>query len=124
MHRRLAESGRTAQLAAAHRQAAGYWHARTATPELGPRAQLEAAHHLRQAGDLAAHAAVAAPVETGPDTRRHLRRLGLASLAGFTAAFLAVEAANGFFTSHLTSPSSGRSARPSSRPGPACPGPR
>ena len=52
LHRRLAEAGRTAQLAAAHRQAAGYWHARTATPQLGPRAQLEAAHHLRQAGDL------------------------------------------------------------------------
>jgi hypothetical protein len=104
LHRRLAESGRTAQLAAAHRQAAGYWHARTATPQLGPRAQLEAAHHLRQAGDLAGQAAVAAPMETGPPTRRRLRRLGLVSVAGFTAAFLAVEAANGFSTSHLASP--------------------
>lgn len=45
LHRRLAEAGGTAQLAAAHRQAAGYWHARTATP-LGPRAQLEVAYHL------------------------------------------------------------------------------
>jgi hypothetical protein len=104
LHRRLAESGRTAQLAAAHRQAAGYWHARTATPQLGPRAQLEAAHHLRQSGDLAGQAAVAAPMETGPPTRRRLRRLGLVSVAGFTAAFLAVEAANGFSTSHLASP--------------------
>jgi hypothetical protein len=104
LHRRLAESGRTARLAAAHRQAAGYWHARTATPQLGPRAQLEAAHHLRQAGDLAGQAAVAAPMETGPPTRRRLRRLGLVSVAGFTAAFLAVEAANGFSTSHLASP--------------------
>ena len=129
LHRRLAEAGRTPQLAVAHRQAAGYWHARTATPELGPRAQLEAAHHLRQAGDLAAQAATAAPEpadgsgrtasgrtasgrtasgrvrghETGPRTRRRLRRLGLVSVAGFTAAFLAVEAANGFSTSHLTS---------------------
>jgi hypothetical protein len=103
LYRRLAESGRTAQLAAAHRQAAGYWHARTATPQLGPRAQLEAAHHLHQAGELAGQAAVAAPIETGPPTRRRLRRLGLVSVAGFTAAFLAVEAANGFSTSHLTS---------------------
>jgi hypothetical protein len=119
LHRRLAETGRTAQLAAAHRQAAGYWHARTATPKLGPRAQLEAAHHLRQAGDLAAEAATAAPEpadasgrtasrairdhETGPRNRGRLRRLGLVSIAGFTAAFLAVEAANGFSTSHLAS---------------------
>jgi hypothetical protein len=119
LHRRLAEAGRTAQLAAAHRQAAGYWHARTATPQLGPRAQLEAAHHLRQAGDLAAQAATDTPAsadsagrtasarvrdhESGPRTRRRLRRLGLVSVAGFTAAFLAVEAANGFSTSHLTS---------------------
>src|ERR1700733_3995435 len=36
LHRRLAEAGRTAQLAAAHRQAAGYWHAPTATPHLRP----------------------------------------------------------------------------------------
>jgi len=119
LHRRLAEARRTAQLAAAHRQAAGYWHARTATPQLGPRAQLEAAHHLRQAGDLAAQAATDAPApadgsgrtaaarrrdhETGPRTRRRLRQLGLVSVAGFTAAFLAVEAANGFATSHLSS---------------------
>jgi hypothetical protein len=95
-------------LAAAHRQAAGYWHARTATPELGPRAHLEVAHHLRQAGDLAAQAATAAPMiasgsgqvtstpardhESGPHTRRRLHRIGLVSVAGFTAAFLAVEA--------------------------------
>src|SRR5260370_549211 len=72
-------------------------------PHLGPRALPEVARHLRQAGALAIHAGVAAPVETGPGTRRRLRRLGLASLAGFTAAFLAVEAANGFSTSHLTS---------------------
>ena len=130
LHRRLAEAGRTAQLAAAHRQAAGYWDALTATPQLGPRAQLEAAHHLHQAGDLAVQAATATPViaarsermasetagdhETGPHTRGRLRRIGLVSVAGFTAAFLAVEAANGFSTSHLTSPviSTGRLDQP------------
>ena len=118
LHRRLAEAGRTAQLAAAHRQAAGYWHARTATPQLGPRAQLEAAHHLRQAGDLAAQAATDAPAPADGSGRTASARsatirpapapaapapLGLVSVAGFTAAFLAVEAANGFSTSHLTS---------------------
>jgi hypothetical protein len=118
LHRRLADAGRTAQLAAAHRQAAGYWHARTATPQLGPRAQLEAAHHLQQAGDLAARSATAViaagpgqlAAKTGPGhetgrhaRRRRLRRLGLASAAGVAAVFLAVEASNGFSASHLTS---------------------
>jgi hypothetical protein len=119
LHHRLTEAGRTAQLAAAHRQAAGYWHARTATPQLGPRAQLEAAYHLHQAGDLAAHATPAAAMiagssarkatktardhETGTHARRRrLRRMGLASAAGVAAVVLAVEAANGLFTSHLT----------------------
>ena len=68
LHRRLAEAGGTAQLAAAHRQAAGYWHARTATP-LGPRAQLEVAYHLHQAGNLAAQAATAAPAIAGGSGR-------------------------------------------------------
>ena len=78
LHRRLAEAGQTARLAAAHRQAAGYWHARTATPQLGSRAQLEAAYHLRQAGDLAADSAATAtgPSPPGaPATRRRVRRL-------------------------------------------------
>jgi hypothetical protein len=121
LHRRLAEAGQTARLAAAHRQAAGYWDARTAsTPRLGPRARLEAGFHRRQAGDLATEA-VAAP--TAPDRtarsdqpaptkapatharpeRRRLRRLGLASAAGIMAVFLAVEAAHGLGASHLTS---------------------
>jgi hypothetical protein len=60
LHRHLAAAGQTAQLAAAHRQAAGYWHACTTTPQLGPRAQAEAAYHLREAGDVAAEAAQAA----------------------------------------------------------------
>jgi hypothetical protein len=108
LHRRLAEAGQTAPLAAAHRQAAGYWHARTATPQLGPRAQLEAAYHLRQAGDLAAQAA-AAPLDpeasTAPSAtqRRRLRRLGLVSAAGVAAVVLAIEATNTLAPSHLAS---------------------
>jgi hypothetical protein len=119
LHHRLAAAGQTAPLAAAHRQAAGYWHARTATPQLGPRAQVEAAYHLRQAGDLAAHAAAGPadrlappgeplagrnPAETQVSlTRWRLRRLGLASAAGVAVVFLAVEASNGLSASHLTS---------------------
>jgi hypothetical protein len=115
LHRRLAEKGQTAPLAAAHRQAAGYWHARTATPELGPRAQLEAGYHLRQAGDLAFQAGAvpaAAEVVTArtPTERRRLRRLGLASAAGVAAVVLALEATNTPAPSHLASAE--RPARP------------
>ena len=117
LHRRLAEAGQTARLAAAHRQAAGYWHARTATPQLGSRAQLEAAYHLRQAGDLAADSAGdtgPSPPE-GPATRRRARRLVLASAAGITAVVLAVQAAHSLSASHLA---------PAERPGrPAEPAP-
>jgi len=118
LHRRLAEAGQTARLAAAHRQAAGYWHARTATPQLGPRAELEAAYHLRQAGDLAAGSAATA---TGPGppavpaTRRRVRRLCLTAAAGVTAVVLAVQAADSLSASHLA---------PAERPGrPAEPAP-
>jgi hypothetical protein len=119
LHRRLAAAGQTAQLAAAHRQAAGYWYARTATPQLGPRAQLEAAHHLHQAGDLATQAAPHTPTpmivassgrtatkaghdhETGNRARRRRQRVWLASAAGAAAVVLAVEAADGLSASHL-----------------------
>ena len=104
LHRRLAEEGQTAWLAAAHRQAAGYWHARTATPQLGPRAQLEAAYHLRQAGDLAAGSAATAtgpgPAPGASPTRRRVRRLCLATAAGVTGAVLAVQAATSLPASH------------------------
>ena len=113
LHHHLTEAGRTAQLAAAHRQAAGYWHARTATPQLGLRAQLEAAYHVHQAGDLAALHATPTPVVTpnpvrnaaigAHASRRGRLRLGLASAAGVAAIVLAVEAANGLSVSHLTS---------------------
>ncbi len=115
LHHRLAEAGRTAQLAAAHRQAAGYWHARTATPKLGPRAQLEAAYHLHQAGELAAQAPAAIVASSGqivpeagrdhpaaPRARRR-RVVWLAAAAGAAAVVLAVEATNGLSVSHLAS---------------------
>jgi len=117
LHHRLAAAGQTAQLAAAHRQAAGYWHARTATPQLGPRAHAEAGYHVARAGELAAEAAASTPADRAaqpPVTperptarlrleRRHLRRLGLASAAGITAVFLALEASHSFSAPNLTS---------------------
>jgi hypothetical protein len=112
LHRRLAETGQTAQLAAAHRQAAGYWHARTATPQIAPRAQVEVGYHLRQAGELAADPTgpasggsprtAASAGRTGRE-RSRLRRLGLASVAAITAALVALEATNSLSASHLTS---------------------
>ncbi len=116
LHRRLAEAGQTARLAAAHRQAAGHWHARTAIPQLGPRAQLEAGHHLREAGDLAA---ASAATGTGPSpprawaTGRRLRRLGLACAAGVAAVVLAVEATSNPPASHPVP--AARPGRPASR---------
>jgi hypothetical protein len=121
LHHRLAAAGQTAQLAAAHRQAAGYWHARTATSQLGSRAHAEAGYHLRQAGELAAAAAAASPagVAAHPAAMRKpsrlssgRRRLGLASAAAVVAVFLAVEASNGFSAPHLASAE--RSGPPSS----------
>ena len=55
---------------------------------------------------------------SGPPTRGRLRRIGLVSVAGVTAAALAVEAADGFSTSHPASPatSTGRLANPPRRP--------
>lgn len=106
LHRSLVEAGRSAQLAEAHREAAAFWQARIGMPRLGPRAQLEAAYHLRQAAELAA--AEAGPAEPtaaasrGDRSRVRLRRLGLASAAGAAVAFLAVEAASGLSSSHLT----------------------
>ena len=108
LHRSLAAAGQAAELAGAHREAAAYWQARIGTPQLGPRAQLEAGHHLRQAADLTP---ASEDLRPGPGAagfsvsrvRGRLRRLGVASAAGAVVAFLAVEAAGGFSTSHLAS---------------------
>jgi hypothetical protein len=104
LHRSLAAAGQTAQLADAHREAAAYWQARIGSPRLGPRAELEASYHARQAAGLAA-AAAGPQAASGPGGSRagrgRLRRLGLASAAGAAAAFLAIEAAGGLSASHL-----------------------
>ena len=121
LHRRLDEAGRNAEVAAAHRDAAGYWRARTESAN-AQRAQLELGYHLRRATELAADPAVpttpqrheASPEHTRRDWPRvdkhSLRRIGLVCSAGVIGAVLAVEATNGFSAPHLTS--SDRTSRP------------
>jgi hypothetical protein len=129
LHRRLAEAGRSAELAAAHQHAAGYWRSRAAASPSGERAQLEADYHLACASvlawdpepsalpDLAPGSAAsasddAAGLPPGPGLRRRrLRQIGLTSAVAALAAVLAVEAAEGFPAPHL--PSTAAPERPS-----------
>ena len=118
LHRSLAEAGQAAELAEAHREAAAYWQARIGMPQAGSRAQLEAAHHLRQAAALTGPPAQPQPELGGTRPavsrgRGRLLRFGLASAAGAAVAFLAVEAASGLSASHLASAlGSGQPAAP------------
>jgi hypothetical protein len=92
LHRRLAAADPGGQLAAAHRQAAGYWLSRP-----GPRAALEAAYHQRRATEL--------DREPAPPAARPARRLRMAG-AGALAALsvvLAVEAGVALSEPHLAS---------------------
>jgi hypothetical protein len=131
LHRRLDEAGRNAEVAAAHRDAAGYWRARTESAN-AQRAQLELGYHLRRATELAADPAVpttrrrheASPEHARVDWPRvdrprvdwhSLRRIGLVCSAGVIGAVLAVEATNGFSAPHLTS------SDRTSHPAPAAP---
>jgi hypothetical protein len=132
LHRRLGEIGLSEQLADAHSQAAGYWRDRVAASPVGDRAELEARHHLKRAGDLSCAPAPSAPPEAEAPTssatpgwpaadhdagagRRRLRRIGLTSAAAAMAVFLAVEVANG--------PAESRPASPAAQERPAAPGP-
>lgn len=120
LHRRLAEAGLTAQLAAAHRRAAEYWRSQAAATVADQRAPLEAAYHLNCASDLAsapepqappkASASSALPLILAADRdadrrRRRLRRIGLTSAAAAMAVFLAVEATEGTAAPRVTTSS-------------------
>ena len=82
LHRRLTAADLGGQVAAAHRQAAGYWLSRAAGP--GQRADLEAGYHQRRAAD----------VEPGPPAARpsRRRRIVVAGAVAAVSAVLAVEA--------------------------------
>jgi len=104
LHRRLAEAGQGAQLAAAHRQAAAYWMSRGApSPETG--------YHQRQAAELTR---VAGPApRPGPS----LRRRGVALALAAVSVALAVEAGRALAAPHLAS------AEAPARAGPSVTGP-
>ena len=88
LHRRLAEAGLGAQLAAAHRQAAAYWLSRgVSCPETG--------YHQRKAAELTR---VAGPApRPGPSLRRRGAALALAAVS----VALAVEAGRALDAPHL-----------------------
>jgi hypothetical protein len=104
LHRRLAEAGQGAQLAAAHRQAAAYWLSRgVPSPETG--------YHQRQAAELTR---VAGPApRPGPS----LRRRGVALALAAVSVALAVEAGRALAAPHLAS------AEAPARAGPSVTGP-
>ena len=90
LHRRLAEAGLGAQLAAAHRQAAAYWLS-CAAPSA------EAGYHQRRAAELTR---VAGPgPRPGPSLRRRAAVLALAAVS----VALAVEAGRALAVPHLAS---------------------
>jgi hypothetical protein len=90
LHRRLAEAGLGAQVAAAHRRAGRHWQFRGAASPSPHRAELEAGYHHRQAA-LVAEAGRPAGRQpgTGAKARRGRTVLSRAGRRGVTSAFLA-----------------------------------
>jgi len=106
LHARLAATDLGAQVAGAHRQAAGYWLSRAAASVQGQRAELEATYHQRRAAELAR--------EPQPATAGHLRsaaslrrrkivRYGVAAALAALAVVLAAEAGHELWVPHLAS---------------------
>jgi hypothetical protein len=116
LHLRLAEADQAGQVAAAHRQAAGYWQSRltAASPtapataqraEMAQRAELELRYHQRRAAELARQArpgAVRDAASLAGKRRRRLIRYGVAGSFAAMSVLLAVEATHSFSASHLT----------------------
>ena len=102
LHRRLAQ----ADLAAAHRQAAGYWLSRAAASAPSQRAELEAGYHQRCAAELARAPEPAATccLRSAASLRhRRIVRYGVAGALAALAVFLAAEAGRDLWVPHLTS---------------------
>ena len=78
LHRRLADAHLGAQVAAAHRQAAGYWLRRAGPAAQAQRAELEAGYHERRAAE---QARVAGPPAAGASPRRRVAVCALAALS-------------------------------------------
>jgi hypothetical protein len=115
LHRRLAEADLGAQLAAAHRQAAGYWRSRAAVVPHGPRTELEAGYHQRRAAELTREQNPPAARDFRSPASLRRRRIARYGLAGAFAALSVVVAAEA--THHLSVPhvaSAEAPARPAS----------
>jgi hypothetical protein len=100
LHRLLAESGRSRELADAHRRAADYWWSRVGAEPQDRRGLLEAKYHRAQAGNLGRRGQPVAGPEVAPARRR--ARAALAA-----AAVLAVVAGGGFAAEHLAASAGG-----------------
>jgi AAA ATPase domain len=94
LHRRLAESGRARELAAAHRRAAGYWWQRIDAQPQDRRGLTEAKYHTAQATSLPRQGQPAGRAAAGAGRRR-------ARVTLTAAAVLAVVTAGGIAAEHL-----------------------
>jgi hypothetical protein len=110
LHRRLAESDRGGDVAAAHRRAADYWWWRVDADPADDRWLREAKYHLAQAGHLA-RPARSARHGVAPSRRRLRAALAVAGIA-------AVAAGGGVAATHLASSlRAGHPGEPASGPG-------
>ena len=106
LHARLAAADLGAQVAGAHRQAAGYWLSRAAASVQGQRAELEAAYHQRRAAELAREPqpAAAGHLRSAASLRRRkIVRYGVAGALAALAVVLAAEAGHELWVPHLAS---------------------
>ncbi len=100
LHGHLSRAGLEAELAAAHRQAAGYWRALAAASPAGHRAESEASYHQRCLAGTREPEPATVPERSG---RRRAVRVGMAGAVAVLSAVLAVEAGQGFSVPHVAS---------------------
>ncbi len=106
LHRRLAEADLSGQVAAAHRQAVGYWRSHPVAAANHPRAELEAGYHQRRAAGLDREPGLPAARDAGSaagSRRRRLVRYGVAGVLAALALVTAAEAGRELWVPHLAS---------------------
>jgi hypothetical protein len=106
LHRRLAEADLGAQVAAAHRQAAGYWLSRVAASVENQRAESEAGYHQLRAAELTRELprpSAGVYRSAASLRRRRLVRYGVAGALAALAVVMAAEAGRELWVPHLAS---------------------
>ena len=106
LHRRLAEADLGAQVAAAHRQAAGHWLSRAAASVQTQRAELEAAYHQRHAAELTRGPEPPAARQFRSAAclrRRKIVRYGVVGALAALTVVLAAEAGRALWVPHIAS---------------------